>query len=56
MTEVGMANSSVMFSNQNGWTPVSAHAAHAHKHAAPQTVPKIYRTVTGQNVPQKGLN
>jgi hypothetical protein len=35
-----MANSSVMFLNQDGWVPISPHPAHAHKHAASQTVPK----------------
>src|SRR4051812_10372947 len=43
MTEVGMANSSVMFLNQNGRAPISTHPARAHKHAAPQTVPKKHQ-------------
>src|SRR3954469_15237049 len=43
MTEVGMANSSVMFLNQDGRAPISTHPARAHKHVAPQTVPKKYQ-------------
>src|SRR3954471_24665876 len=43
MTEVGMAHSSVMFSNQNGRAPISTHPARAHKHAAAQTVPKKHQ-------------
>jgi hypothetical protein len=39
MTEVGMANSSVMFLNQDGRAPISTHPARAHKHTAPQLVP-----------------
>jgi hypothetical protein len=35
-----MANSSVVFSNQDGQVPISTHPARAHKHAAPQPVPE----------------
>jgi hypothetical protein len=34
-----MANSSVMFLNQDGRAPISTHPARAHKHTALQTVP-----------------
>jgi hypothetical protein len=43
MTEVGMANSSVMFLNQDGQVPIRTHLARAHKHVAPQPVPKKYQ-------------
>src|SRR3954453_17824897 len=39
MTEVDMANSSVMFLNQDGRAPTSTPPARAHKHIALQTVP-----------------
>src|SRR4051812_24229983 len=43
MTEVGMTISSVMFLNQDGRAPFSTHPARAHKHTAPQTVPKKHQ-------------
>jgi hypothetical protein len=49
MTEVGMAHSSVMFLNQDGRAPISAHPARAHQHAAPQTVPNNHQVATEEN-------
>jgi hypothetical protein len=49
MTEVGMAHSSVMFLNQDGWAPISAHPARAHQHAASQTVPNNHQDATEKN-------
>jgi hypothetical protein len=50
MTEVGMANSSVMFLNQDSQVPISTHPAHAHKHVAAQPVPKKYQSATKNKV------
>src|SRR3954451_18979320 len=43
ITGKSCATRSVMFLNQNGRAPMSTHPAHAHKHAASQTVPRKHQ-------------
>jgi hypothetical protein len=53
MTEVDMANSSVMFLNQDGRAPISTHPARAHKHTALQTVPTNHQGAAEKNATKR---